>query len=491
MTDLARLSSLIFNRVHWILPSQAEAILTVLDGRVGGDLRMSRFEGEAATSREGRWKGYQVTPRGTAIVPIVGELVNRGAYLGASSGLVSYEGIRQQLKNAANDPAVRAIVLDIDSPGGMVAGCAETAAMVRDISKTKAVVACANSDTCSAAYAIASGANAIVATESSRVGSIGVLFVHANRARELDKKGVDVTIFQGGKHKTDGHPFGPLSAEVAAEIQGNIDAHYDAFVKLVVSGRPQMSEQKVRDTEARVYRGSDAVAHGLADYVGTFDQAVALAESGQVPRRTQDSRSSVPAPVNSPPQKVAANIGASGMDLAAREPNSGFESMTVAEVTQAVAALRGTLNIEEPVATAPPAPSPDPAAASPPAVAKPSETTEQAVARGREEEKSRVKGILALPEAKERPLAALALAIETDITVASAEATLAKLPAEAQQVTRSGGGYLQRAIEANGGSPKVSHLTPAADVGKPSTLGASMDRLLAKTQPPRSAAKAS
>ena len=490
MTDLARLSSLIFNRVHWILPSQAEAILAVLDGRVGGELRMSRFEGEAAVSREGRWKGYQVTPRGTAIVPIVGELVNRGAYLGASSGLVSYEGVRQQIKNAANDPSVRAIVLDIDSPGGMVAGCAETAALVREVSKSKAVVACANSDTCSAAYAIASGANAIVATESSRVGSIGVLFVHANRARELDKKGVDVTIFQGGKHKTDGHPFGPLSTEVAAEIQGNIDAHYDAFVKLVVSGRPQMSEQQVRDTEARVYRGADAVAHGLADYVGTFDQAVALAESGQVPRRTQDSRSSVPAPINNPPQKVAAIRGASGMDLAAREPNSGFETMTVAEVTQAVAALRGTLNMEEPVATAQPAVAAPQQSTQPEPPAEKPETTEQAAARGRDEEKARVKGILALPEAKERPLAALALAIETDIPVANASATLAKIPPEAQQASQGRGGYLLRAIDANGGSPKVSHHTPAADVGKTSTLGASMDRLLAKTQPPRAAAKA-
>lgn len=472
MTHLPRLASMIFNRVHWIEPAAAETILAVLDGRIG-DIRMSRFEGEAAFTREGRWKGYQVTPRGTAIVPIVGELVNRGAYLGASSGLVSYEGVRQQLKNAVNDPAVRAVVLDIDSPGGMVAGCAETAALVREISKTKAVVACANSDTCSAAYAIASGANAIVATESSRVGSIGVLFVHANRQRELDKKGIDVTIFQGGKHKTDGHPFGPLSAEVAAEIQGNIDAHYDAFVKLVVAGRPQMSEQQIRDTEARVYRGSDAVAHGLADYLGTFEQAVALAESGHVQKRHQ-AVSSVPAPATQP-QKVAAIKGALRMTTLPNTPVSGYEGLSPEALNQIVATLCDTLGIEasdqQPVAVAPSQPAPQAPAT------QPSETAEQAAVRGRSEEKARIKGILALPEAKERPLAALALAVETDIPVTAAGATLARIPAEAQG---KGGGYLRAAIEANGGSPKVSHMTPSADQPKASTLSASMDRMLAK-----------
>ena len=386
---------------------------------------------------------------------------------------MSYEGVRQQLKNAVNDPAVRAVVLDIDSPGGMVAGCAETAALVREISKTKAVVACANSDTCSAAYAIASGANAIVATESSRVGSIGVLFVHANRQRELDKKGIDVTLFQGGKHKTDGHPFGPLSAEVAAEIQGNIDAHYDAFVKLVVAGRPQMSEQQIRDTEARVYRGSDAVAHGLADYVGTFEQAVALAESGHVQKR-QQAVSSVPAPATQP-QKVAAIKGALRMTTLPNTPVSGYEGLSPEALNQIVATLCDTLGIEasdqQPVAVAPSQSAPQAPAA------QPSETAEQAAVRGRSEEKARIKGILALPEAKERPLAALALAVETDIPVTAAGATLARIPAEAQG---KGGGYLRAAIEANGGSPKVSHMTPTADQPKASTLSASMDRMLAK-----------
>lgn len=482
MTMLPRLASLIFNRVHWIEPGAADVILGVLDGRIG-DLRMSRFEGEQVFSREGRWRGYSTTGRGTAIVPIVGELVNRGAYLGANSGLVSYEGVRQQLKNAAGDPAVRAIVLDIDSPGGMVSGCAETAALVRQISHTKPVVACANADTCSAAYAIASGSNMIVASESSRTGSIGVVFVHANHERALDKKGIDVTIFQGGKHKVDGHPFGPLSPEVAADIQANIAAHYDAFVKLVVAGRPQLSEQNVRDTEARVYRGQDAVSLGVADRVGTFEEAVALAEGGQVRTRPQE-RSSVPASTN-PPQKVAAKSGASRMDVNQEAaPVSGYEQMTVAQVELAVQSLRTSLGFDAGLQAAQQSAAPEAVASAlaQAAASVPSETIEQAVARGRAAEKGRVKAILALPEAKERPLAALALAVETDVPAASAGAVLGKIPAEAQAGTRGSAFY--GAIAAAGGTPKVSHMTAPEETPKASSLVSGAKALAAKTARP-------
>lgn len=156
-------------------------------------------------------------------------------------------------------------------------------------------------------------------------------------------------------------------------------------------------------------------------------------------------------------------------------PVSGYEGLSPEALNQIVATLCDTLGIEasdqQPVAVAPSQPAPQAPAT------QPSETAEQAAVRGRSEEKARIKGILALPEAKERPLAALALAVETDIPVTAAGATLARIPAEAQG---KGGGYLRAAIEANGGSPKVSHMTPSADQPKASTLSASMDRMLAK-----------
>lgn len=496
MTNLARLASMIFNRVHAIEPGAAEVMLMALDGRIGNlDIRhadaerASRFEGEMVR-RNGRWDGYNITPRGTAIVPIVGEFVNRGAYLGADSGLISYEGVRQQLKNAAGDPSIRAIVLDIDSPGGMVAGCAETAGLVREISQRKPVVAVANSDTCSAAYAIASGANIIVATESSRVGSIGVVYVHADHSKALEKKGVAVTIFQGGKHKTDGHPFGPLSEEVVREMQDNIAAHHQAFVNLVIAGRPQLREKQIRDTEARVYRGEEAVALGLADRVGTFEQSVVLAESGQVPTRSQ-ARSSVPTPSNAP-QKVAAKKGVSRMT----DENGGWENMPVSELNKAVEALQKTLGVglaasaavaAEPKSTAPIAPSAQPVQPSSPpqpAASQPAETIEQAAARGRGEEKARVKGILALAEAKDRPLAALALAVETDIPVAAAGAVLGKVPVEAKANGASNAVNLRASIAASGGSPQVRHQTQAEDQPRGSSLVSGAKEMAARIKSP-------
>ena len=85
--------------------------------------RASRFVGEYRVGADGRPLPYRITNGGTAIVTIIGELVNRGAWIGASSGLVSYEGIKHQVSTAANDPQVTGILLDIESPGGEAVGC--------------------------------------------------------------------------------------------------------------------------------------------------------------------------------------------------------------------------------------------------------------------------------------------------------------------------------------------------------------------------------
>lgn len=486
MTHLPRLASLIFNRPHYITSGAAEAILAALDGRVG-ELGMSRFTGEPSFNNNGRWRGYSITKRGVGIVPIVGELVNRGAYLGASSGLVSYEGVQQQLRNAAADPQVRSIVLDIDSPGGMSSGCSETAALVRDISMAKPVVAVANSLTCSAAYAIASGANKIIASPSSQVGSIGVLYIHADRSGELSKRGLKFTIINAGAHKADGHPFGPLSDDVHADIQAMVNAHYEAFVNLVAEGRPSLSAEQIRDTEARVYSARDAVDNGLADEVGTFDQAVTQAESGQVSTRQQPQPSRVAQPAQ--PQKVAAMDLNNGAPTAG--PAGGWEDMSVKEINEAVSALRATLGAPELATPAQAVPAAAPvlleaqlgSTESAPALAQAVGEVDEgaAIAHGRADEKARIKNILGLPEAKSRPLAALALAIETDIPVSNASAVLAKVPEES--AGKGVASQLYAAVAAAGGNPAVSHQEPSEMGVHRSGLGSAMDSLIAKTQP--------
>jgi signal peptide peptidase SppA len=159
--------------------------------------------------------------------------VSRGAWVGASSGLTSYEGIKAQLDAALADPKVTAIVLDVHSPGGEVIGAFELGDAVRAAAVVKPVVAVANGMMASAAYAISAGATRIVAAPSAVVGSIGVVMMHADYSRRLDKEGITVTLLHAGAHKVDGNPFEPLTDQVKADLQAEINAVYDQFIATV------------------------------------------------------------------------------------------------------------------------------------------------------------------------------------------------------------------------------------------------------------------
>ena len=275
--SLTQIASRVLNRPLLLHPTKAEIILQVLQGRLPMDgakiesLRpdASRFMG-SATDDEGRRKSYRVA-NGTAIVSIVGSLVNRGSWIGANSGMVSYEGLSHQLREAAADPNVTAVVLDIDSPGGEATGMFTIAEQVRALAATKPVTAYVNDMATSAAYGIASAATEIVVSPTSIVGSIGVVLTHLDRSTELEQKGVKATLIYAGKHKVDANAFGPLPEAVQADLQTEVLKFYDQFVELVDRGRAAMNSETIRGTEARTYIGQDAIDAGLADRIATLD----------------------------------------------------------------------------------------------------------------------------------------------------------------------------------------------------------------------------
>lgn len=275
---LLHIADKVFNRPLLLHPTKVEVILHVLQGRLpldGSSLAplspdASRFLGSNARE-DGSWRVNRVQ-NGVAIIPIIGSLVNRGSWIGAnSSGLTSYEGIGAQLRDAANDPEVRSILLDIDSPGGEATGMFALAEQVRQLGRTKPVTAFVNDMAASAAYGIASAANQIVVSPTSVVGSIGVVMTHFDRSAQMERNGIKPTLIYAGKHKVDGHSFGPLSDSVTADLQTEVMKFYDQFVGLVARGRGAMSEQSIRATEARTYIGQDAVDRGLADRIASLD----------------------------------------------------------------------------------------------------------------------------------------------------------------------------------------------------------------------------
>jgi len=152
---------------------------------------------------------------GIAVIEIAGTLVHRGAWIGRSSGLTSYEGIAAQIDAALADPSVRGIALDIDSFGGEVAGAFDLADRIRAARAQKPVQALIAEHALSAGYAIASQADRIILPRTGAVGSIGVVALHAEMSGMLEQKGVAVTLIHAGAHKLDANPYQPLPGDCA------------------------------------------------------------------------------------------------------------------------------------------------------------------------------------------------------------------------------------------------------------------------------------
>lgn len=274
---LLHLADRVLNRPLLITPDKAQVVLQVLAGRINGP-DASRFEGSNFVEDEPgkfRERPYRVAG-GVAVVTVVGSLINRGAWVGASSGKTSYEGIQFQLKSALNDTAVHSVILDLHSPGGEAVGAFETAAIVRQLAAQKRTVAVVNGMAASAAYAIASGAGEIVTTETGVSGSIGVVLLHADFSQNLANEGITPTLIFAGAHKVDGNPFEPLSDAVRSDLQAEVNAFYEQFLKTVALGRgSRMTIDMARATEARTMIGDGAVAAGLADRLGSFESVLA------------------------------------------------------------------------------------------------------------------------------------------------------------------------------------------------------------------------
>lgn len=297
MSLLMHIADRALNRPLLITPEKAQVILSVIGGRIGVDApSATRFEGDNIARDENgnvirtidAWgdsvpkrKPYNVK-NGVAIVTITGSLVNRGAWVGASSGLTSYEGIGHQLKTALADDAVNSVILDLHTPGGEAVGAFEVAELVRQLSARKRTVAVVNGMAASAGYAIASAATEIVTTETGVSGSIGVVLLHADYSRWLANEGIKPTLIFAGAHKVDGNPFEPLPGEVREDLQNEVAAFHDLFLKTVAKGRgSRLTAAAARKTEARTFIGAAAVDAGIADRVGTFETV--LAELSRAP----------------------------------------------------------------------------------------------------------------------------------------------------------------------------------------------------------------
>lgn len=295
----------VFNTPLMVDPAKALAFLTGLGPRIVGrevsiegveivaeaqeaaslSVRASLF-GDDLTKRQAR-NGSQpfAVVDGIAVIEIAGTLVHRGAWIGQSSGLTSYEGIAAQLQAALADPAVRGIALDIDSFGGEVAGAFDLADRIRSARTQKPVQAFVADHALSAAYALASQADRIILPRTGAVGSIGVVAMHSDMSGALDQKGIAVTLIHAGARKVDANPYQPLPEAIRARIAGELEDIRQLFAETVAEGRSRhLDTQRALGTEAAVFRGEAAVFAGLADEVA--DPVTAFRAFAAAPRGT-------------------------------------------------------------------------------------------------------------------------------------------------------------------------------------------------------------
>lgn len=261
-----------------IIPEALDSILEILSLRAEGHV----FTDEEIQARIGASPPpVRKNIGAVAVLPVFGVIAHRMNLLTAMSGGMSTEQLASAVRAAAADPAITAICLDVDSPGGSVFGVQELADEIFRARGTKPIMAVANATAASAAYWIASQADEMVITPSGQVGSIGVVAVHVDRSKQAELLGLKHTMISAGAHKTDGNDLAPLDEDTRAHMQRRVDQYYSAFVKAVARGRGVTAED-VRGGfgEGRVVAAADAMKARMVDGIRTMDDVLDRLASG-------------------------------------------------------------------------------------------------------------------------------------------------------------------------------------------------------------------
>lgn len=219
-------------------------------------------------ARAGVRQGYEVR-NGVAVVKVRGALIKEEDFWSVMFGESTYEGLRKTIQLALEDYSVRAIVLDVDSPGGTVDGALELADFMHAAAQVKPLYAFANGQMTSAALMISCSAKEIAAPRTAYVGSIGVISMHVDWSGMDEKMGVKVTYLTAGKYKAMGNDSEPLSEEARNYIQERLDQTYSIFVDTVARGRGMTTDAVLKMADGKVFLAEPAMAAGMIDRIET------------------------------------------------------------------------------------------------------------------------------------------------------------------------------------------------------------------------------
>lgn len=228
-----------------------------------------------------------------AVVPLRGIISPRASVVENSStgGGATAESFASTIDRMADDDAVKAIIVDADTPGGNVLGVDEASAAVAAAKERKPVIVQVTGNLASAGYWIGCSASEIVMSPSSAAGAIGVRTAYDDVTEALAKAGVTREIIAAGKFKGEGL-LGPLSDDTRTYMQGRIDDYYGMFVDRVAAGR-DVATSAVRDGfgQGRMLGAKAAVREKMADRIATMKETLArFGAGGPAPRRFAPER---------------------------------------------------------------------------------------------------------------------------------------------------------------------------------------------------------
>ena len=234
------------------------------------------LEAKRGAALPGPVQGYELRD-GVAIIPVIGTMSQRMNMMTDVSGGTSSELLARDIKSAADNPDVSAILMRIDSPGGAVAGTQPVAAAMMAARSKKPTASLVEGLMASSAYWVGSAAEQIfLSSQVDMLGSIGVIQRHIDRSQANRDAGITQTDIVAGRYKAVASDNGPLSETGRQVIQDRLDAIYRVFVGDVARQRGVSVDRVLSDmADGRVFVGQQALDAGMADGYSTLDQLVA------------------------------------------------------------------------------------------------------------------------------------------------------------------------------------------------------------------------
>ena len=276
---------------------------------------------------------YELLDGGIAVIPISGALSKADRWWSMGS---SYASIGNQVRQAVDDASVRAILLDVDSPGGDASGVQELSTVIAAADATKPVYAWADGQCCSAAYWLASTARILAVNPTTEVGSIGVVGVHCESSQAAESAGYKFTVIRAGKEKAYGNSYEPLSPEALASIQSRFDGLYALFTQEVAAHRGLDATQAGQWAEGKVFLAQAGLDAGLIDRIQNRDEFCASIREDTMDKTTLQTQH----------PDLYQSVLAEGKQAAATETAPALETAKAEAATaerQKVLALAGAL----------------------------------------------------------------------------------------------------------------------------------------------------